>query len=507
MSVLGRNISYNIVSQIFVTLVGLVCMPVYVNMLGSESYGLIGVFTTLQAVFSLLDFGLSPTISRETSLYLSGSLSPQEYKKLRRLLFRVFFVIGLSFSFLLIMNSQSIAKGWLKYESLTLSEVMLSIEIMTICCFFRWMCGLYRGVVSGAEKFGWLSFFNASLAALKFLGVFVSMNLWGAKAEVFFLHQLILSIFEWVLLRGKALKCVVTSNRSIIEEDFTENRLKKIWKFSSSIALTSAIWLFITQIDKIVLSGILDLKEYGYFTLTVLLANGIFMISGPISQAVMPRMASLYAVGKRHELFQVYNSTTKYVSIFAGTVSLLFAALPQTILSVWTGDDSISINASNVLRLYSIGNMFLVISAFAYYLQYSYGNLYYHVRGNLLLLILLTPSIVIAASVWGSIGAGYVWVTMNAIFLFLWVAYVHSKLEPGLHKEWIFNNFVRVIFPGAIVALLLGSYADDSSLTTIYKVIKVFGAGMIIFISTLISSNELKNAIRYLKKRKRNEVA
>ena len=40
------------------------------------------------------------------------------------------------------------------------------------------------------------------------------------------------------------------------------------------------------------------LFEYGFFTLAVLAASGVMMISGPISSALLPRMARLQAEGK-----------------------------------------------------------------------------------------------------------------------------------------------------------------------------------------------------------------
>ena len=65
---LKKNIVASYATQIYVTLVGILILPLYLKYLGAEAYGLVGLFTMLQAWFNLLDMGLTPTVARETAL-------------------------------------------------------------------------------------------------------------------------------------------------------------------------------------------------------------------------------------------------------------------------------------------------------------------------------------------------------------------------------------------------------------------------------------------------------
>jgi O-antigen/teichoic acid export membrane protein len=51
-SSLKRNILANYVSQFYVTIIGIVAMPLYLRYLGVEAYGLVGFFAMLQAWFN-----------------------------------------------------------------------------------------------------------------------------------------------------------------------------------------------------------------------------------------------------------------------------------------------------------------------------------------------------------------------------------------------------------------------------------------------------------------------
>lgn len=60
------NILANYASQFYVTIIGIVTVPLYIQYMGAEAYGLVGFFAMLQAWFLMLDMGLTPTIARET---------------------------------------------------------------------------------------------------------------------------------------------------------------------------------------------------------------------------------------------------------------------------------------------------------------------------------------------------------------------------------------------------------------------------------------------------------
>ena len=72
---LKKNIVSNYVGQTYVACVNIAFVPVYVNYIGAEAYGLVGFYAMLQSWFSLLDMGLSPTLGREAARH-SVSMRP-----------------------------------------------------------------------------------------------------------------------------------------------------------------------------------------------------------------------------------------------------------------------------------------------------------------------------------------------------------------------------------------------------------------------------------------------
>ena len=81
---LKRNLIANFLGQGWTALMGLAFIPLYIKYLGMEAYGLIGLFALLQAWLSLLDMGMTPTLSREMARFTGGSHSAQSIRDLLR---------------------------------------------------------------------------------------------------------------------------------------------------------------------------------------------------------------------------------------------------------------------------------------------------------------------------------------------------------------------------------------------------------------------------------------
>lgn len=458
---LTSNISASYASQLYTALIGIVLVPVYLQHMGSEAYGVVGFFAMLQAWFNLLDLGLTPTMARESARYHGGAISALAYRRLHRSLSLVFVTIAVCGGVGLLALAGVVTTYWLNVGQLPPADVVSAIQVMAVCIALRWMGGLYRGIVTGAERLVWLGGFNALIATLRFVGVLATMWLWGFTLAVFFWHQLSVAALELagLLMKGHGLLPRLDSLSEPVGWSFKP--VQPLLRFSLTIAFTSSVWVLVTQTDKLILSGILPLAEYGYFTLAVLVAGGITVITSPVSTVIMPRMARLHAEGKHQELTHLYNQASQFVSVVAGSVAATLVVCAEPLLYAWTGSREVTEAAAPILRLYAIGNGLLALGAFPYYLQYARGNLRYHLIGNLVLTVVLIPAIIVAATRSAGIGAGWAWVVMNAVYLLVWVGYVHSKLQPGLHWGWLMRSVFGILLPAVAVGLLLEGASED----------------------------------------------
>lgn len=447
---LKHNILANYLSQIYVTLIGIVTVPLYIKYMGVEAYGLVGFFAMMQAWFNLLDMGLTNTISRETARFRGGVSDALSYRRLVRAMEGIFLVVALLGGGILFAASDNIAQDWLQANELPITEVEAAIKIMAVLVALRWICGLYRGTITGAERLVWLGGYASLIATLRFIGVLPVLVFIGATPTIFFSYQLVVAILEYAgfLFKTYLLLPKISYDKSL---PWSWKPLKPVLKFSLTIAATSSLWVLVTQTDKLVLSKLLSLSEYGYFSLAVLVASIVGVVSGPIVSAILPRMSKLEAEGDHGGLIRLYRDSTQIVAVIAGTLAATLIFFAKPLIWAWTGDLNIAEQVAPILILYAIGNCFLAVWAFQYYLQFAKGNLRLHIIGQCGYVVLIVPSIIWAANQYGAIGSGYVWAVINILFFIFWVPLVHRQFVPGLNKMW----FGRDVLPIFLITLTL----------------------------------------------------
>lgn len=455
------NVILSYFSQIYLIVVSLLVLPIYIKFMGAEAYGLVGFFAMLQGLFNLLDFGLTPTISRQASQYNSGLMSALNFRQLFRSLSIIFCIIAILGGGVIFYFDSYIAMKWLKLETLDFGDVVFCIQVMAICVSLKWITGLFRGVISGFEHIAWLSLANIAITTLKFPSVLIYMYFMGFTIKSFFVFQLVIAVFEFIIFACYTFN-LLPQLKHKEKIGWSLKPIQSILNFALTIAITSSIWVALTQLDKFILSGILQLSEYAYFTLAVLVAGGILQISTPISAAIMPRMARLYGEKKYREVTNVYLYSTQFITVIVVTAGLVLTALAKPTLYLWTGNIFLAEKTAPILQLYALGNTVLVLGAFPYYLQYARGNLKYHFIGNLGLAIVLIPTIIWGAKSYGALGAGWVWLSLQIFYLLFWVSFTHLKLEPNLNKKW-FKSFIPSIINVIIVLGLFYYFMDFSS--------------------------------------------
>lgn len=454
-----KNVVANYASQIYATLAGIAIVPLYLKYMGAEAYGLVGIFAMLQAWFALLDLGLSPTVARETARNRAGATPDIDFRRLVRGLTVVFVTTALLGSGALFFSASYIAERWLQVDALSNEEVLGSVQLMAVAIGLRWLSGLARARITGAESIVWLSGFNAFIATVRFGGAIPLFVIVDAQPTTFFAFQLTVAAVELLILKWKAHRLLPATFENI---GWSLYPIRGVLRFSLAIAFTSSIWILVTQTDKLVLSKLLSLQSYGYYSMAVIIAGSVLIATGPISTALIPRLTNLAAQGDEYSLLTIYGRTTRIVSVIAFPIAFVLAAFAEPVAWAWTGDPAAASEIAPVLRLYALGNAVMAVSAFPAYLQYAHGNLRLHLLGSVLFIAVLLPALMWGVWKFGAIGAGWAWFGTNVFYLLIFVPFVHSKFARGRHLSWMLRDVLASAAIAGMGALVMTWLIDSS---------------------------------------------
>jgi O-antigen/teichoic acid export membrane protein len=488
---LRRSLLANFVGQMVTVSLGIVMVPIYVRHLGVEAYGLIAINAVLLAWVLVLDFGLSPTLCRELGSLRAGTGSKAEVGLLLESLEKLILCTSAVLFVGSILAAPYFAERWLNASTLPPAEIRTAFVLMMLTAIARWLSALYRGGVVGIDRQVALNAIGITFAVIRNVLVVPVIVIWP-RVEFFFVWQLLAIVGEAVALRtllGRTIDIPFVSTR------FSWKVLSSRAKLSLSIALSALIWACTAQLDKIVLSKVLPLADFAVFSMATLLASGIVLLANPIQQAFIPRLnAESFGGGER--IRQMYDLATEVTSLAVIPVAAVFAFAPEAVLRLWSSSAPVTPDALRTMQCYAVGNACSALASLAFFVQYAKGDLSLHLKGNIGFLILFAPAVVYGGIHFGAVGAAYVWLGMNALLLFGWVAIVHRKFMPGINASWFRGVVVRI---AAVIPVgLLVSYADLTTSSRIGLFFVLSGTWLAMLALTVAVSPIVQRKARHL---------
>lgn len=445
-------------SQGYVSAISIVAVPLQAAAIGVEGFGFIGLMATLQIWFFLLDFGRVAFLTRKSAKSLNSFGNIIDLRRDLRQSEKWIGAAGFLGAGTLFLISDYLSINWLKTDQISPARTSECIKIIGALIAIRLFGELHRGVLLGQGRIIWLAGFNALTMTLRNLAVIPLIWWFGAEnPELIFLKfQLLISI-------GECMALVAVSNSQLRSVNPSATRFTPLIsekRFAWEMWLAAILWVLVSQLDKILLSKILTLAQFGVFSLVLVLASSVSLIAMPFSTLVPVRLTALGGV-KSEEGLLFYFTASRWASISVSTISIVLAMYSYEILLLWTGSPNLAREGEGILFYYALGNAIMTISAFPYYIQFSHGKLDLHLKGSLIFTIALIPILFFSTAAWGMNGAGIAWLTINLIYALLWTPIIHRRQGRKLHYTWLIVEVLPPIL-GAMAGALLAGLIEPS---------------------------------------------
>jgi O-antigen/teichoic acid export membrane protein len=434
---LKHNLIANFLGRGWAALMGIAFIPLYIKFMGIESYGLVGFFMTLQAVFVLLDLGLTTTLNREIARYSALAEKSQDMRDLVRTLEIIYWGLAFSIGAVVLMLSPFIARGWVTPDTLSVEVVQKSVMLMGLVMAFQWPLGFYSGGLLGLQRQVLFNILNAIWYTLRFAGgVFV---LWLVSPTIlaFFAWQVVVSaVSTWLVAMALWRSLPVSHERA----RFRISICQSVWRFAAGMSGISATVLILTQLDRIILSKMMSLELFGYYTLAWTVANGLATLTGSVFTVVFPIFSQRVAVGDMEGLKMLYHRSCQLISVLILPVAILVALFAREILEIWIQNPVTVANTHLLVSLLIIGTALNGLMNLPYALQLAHGwtNLAFYT--NVISVIILIPLLLVAISYYGALGAAAVWIALNSGYVLVSLQIMHRRLLKGEQRRWYLED-------------------------------------------------------------------
>jgi O-antigen/teichoic acid export membrane protein len=420
-------------SQLYGAGLLILLLPSYLAQLGAEQFALMMMFFVAQGWIQITDFGFPLALSREIAIArrehrpdkIGSMLASLQLPMLMGMTLLGFAILGIG---KWIAGSEKVFAD--------ASAASLSVVAVALALSLRWGSELYRTALAGAEQFAGLAVLNAFSATARLAGALVVLKYAGGGVLSWLIFQAVLSAVEMlalVLLCRRKLH--MRFSRSYRE---SRNTLRALWPIAAQIAAASAIWISITQLDKLVLSQTLSLREYGAVGVAAAIPAGLLTLAIPLLQLSYPALVRLHDPESRREQTRLYLSLTAATCCLLFPTALICIAFSEELLMVWFSGrlDAIGSGAASLIPLYAAGAAFLALSSMPYGLLNAAGELRRHVVASLALAVCIAVALVIGSMYSDAKGAIALWCGSFGAFFLIWPQIVHHRHLEGGWWPW-----------------------------------------------------------------------
>jgi O-antigen/teichoic acid export membrane protein len=484
---LTRNILANYLGKLWGIASVYLFVPIYINLLGIESYGVIAFQSVLLSIIWIADGGITPAFSREAA-------RANDLIALKQVFFsveRIYLAICFSVAMILIACSSWFAHSWLKPPSnITPDEFQLSLALMSVGLAFQLSMNLYIGGLMGLQRQLkansiqiLYSFFRSGLVLLPLLFI--------PKLITYFIWQALMGLVGLIIVRSAMWREL--PGKEI--PSFNWAHIHKMYKFTAAMLGMAVIAALNTQMDKLIVSSFFDLSKFAIYSIASLLAQIPILLTLPIAIAVLPQLTSLVEMDKTIQTQITYRNYSQVIAIIASVSGIGVFIYAGELVLLWTGNASMAYQSKAVVQVLAIGSVCLALQLMPYHLSLANGHVTTNLKAGVFSL-LITPIITWWLAInYGLIGAAFTWLILNAIAMIYLGKVLTRRFLPNVLVSWVLYDNLLPIGIAAIAGLVSYSLTDWLELSSNLATLMVGGITLLIFVAGFMYKKNLNDSI------------
>jgi O-antigen/teichoic acid export membrane protein len=436
-------------NSIWSAIVGLAAVPFYLKYLGIEAYGLIGFFVTTQAVLSLLDMGMAPTINREVAR-CSASGNLKDAGKLLHTLAVVYWCMAGAIALLILALAPLIAGYWLQSKQLSPETISHAVMLMGLVMACRWPIGLYQGALIGAQRVMVSSAINMTMVTIGSVGAIAVLALVSPTIEAFFIWQACIGLLYAFTIRVAAWRIFGSVNTG----RFDGANIRRVMRFSLGVGAISFSGLVLTQLDKVILSKTLGLESFGKYMLATMVASSLYILTVPIFNTTYPRFSALVVQRKQEELLVLYRTASQLLATLLFPVAMVLIILAQPLIHLWTGNEGLSLDVAPLLSLLLLAYALHGVMHMPYALMLAQGETKSMFAIYITLIVVTVPLTAILSVLYGAVGGAFAQLLLFMLYLLVGAWGTHRRYFKGYAAVWLSKDVGVPLGISALVGLV-----------------------------------------------------
>jgi O-antigen/teichoic acid export membrane protein len=350
--------------------VQLAAVPLYVALLGVESYAIIALYVLMLIVVKVFDLGIGVTVNRVLARDSVGvSVLPEETAMLARTFELTYWGIGFVLAAALLAASPW-ASTWIDAPEMVPQGLQTVVRLMAVGLFLTWPASFYQNALLGLGRTARANVAAATAASVAALASLLALVAFDRRLDAFFACQIAVAASHVVYLRHALSRALPRPPRGSRPWRVSTQRLRGV---ITGAGVLSVLGILLSHVDRVVLSRLATLEEFGYYMLGATVASGVAVVSAPVFASAYPRLSQM-AGTPGAAIDGAYSQAFVTMLALVVPVGFTIAGFPFDVLLLWTGDATIATAAAPTTRALCLGASALGIALIPAALQLAFGE-------------------------------------------------------------------------------------------------------------------------------------
>lgn len=406
-------------------------LPLFTWLLGGEAVGLLGFFTSLLVVVTVFEGGLSSSLIRELSR-LDCREGPdracmEAVFALVNTYLVLFAAIGLLVGLAMWGAADYLAAEWLKAADLPTGSIHAALAWMSVFIGLNFPILILQGAFVGRERHVALNRVFVPYALARTIGVIVLQYLLGRpyRVEDFFMYQCAVqlsyaAVLAYVLYRDDSARNVrIRPSLRVLRQGAG---------FGAGVFLISVTSVVVLQLDKLYLSGLVQLDAYAAYALASSLAAAPYVASSAIYAVVFPRFSAQLAAGAMDEAARAYRSSFVLAAVPLALVASIAWFLSAPLLRLLF-ENALAMRAASLLPMLLAGSTIQSLLAIPFALQLAAKWTSLALKLNLAFIPMIVIAVPIMHRHFDMEGVAAIWLSYNVCSFALTIFFLSRRFR------------------------------------------------------------------------------
>ncbi|HEY4248058.1 MAG TPA: hypothetical protein VGM64_14500 [Lacunisphaera sp.] len=282
-----QNVISNYVTVVWLGALSIVTVPIYLKVLGSGQWSIVAACLTMQGFLGLMDVGFSQLLPR--ALARVAGDRKQEIECFEQYT-RIYLILAAGGVLVAQMVISAAAQHWFKVAQADVGMLELTLRIMTVQFFFQFANNANIGFWYGLQLQKRANFRQCVFATMRHTLAIVSVFCVQRSALSYIIPFGFFAFIEW-LANSYAIRNEWLVPGNCGRRKYSYAKLYLVVKEAGGLTFGIFIGMLVGQLDRMVLSSSLEIKEYGYYVIVANFGMAFNQLQHPLMRAFFPRIA------------------------------------------------------------------------------------------------------------------------------------------------------------------------------------------------------------------------